>query len=613
MADERREMQRRRLLERLTAIALLLASILVIGGVGVILYSGAIAWVGMIAMGISVFLLAGAQAASYGVDQFRFVSRRSRGNERVEHLSRWNKIKTSSALHNLLTVLGAILLLMGLIGRMGLIELNLTGRQADRAIALFLVLYAFNSAYAHWQSLHVSLDPDRTAATRILFWAGLQLGVLIGAFALYIGILDAELAVGAVTLGSTDSAMLIVAALTVSGAMLQISRGLPSIFAILSDPRTAVRGGYASKTKSVLMPTMVAFTLLLVFVLLIVIFGAGIFSVLETVNESGSVVAVLALMVVAVLVGVGISFYLARQEDKVELFKEVQSHEQKMATGIIAASATVGGILLIMAVMVNKGTAVFGMHGDAWMHLASFGMIVALAPYGVYAGRRRHRIKNMEARFPDFLRDLASSHKGGLTLVQSVQIASRGEYGDLSSEIQRLADQLSWNVSFEEAFGHFADRVNTPLLRRSVNLVLEAGRSGGSTTDVLLAAARDAREIKTLERERNLNMSVYTTVIYVTFFVFLFVVGVLVGQFLPEIIRAGEATANSDLDMGDGGLNLGGVGEDDYRQFYFIAASVQAIGNGMLAGIMGSGNASTGLRHAAIMVLCTYIGFGFVL
>ncbi len=612
MPDERAEMVRRRLLERTTAIALLFAAILVVGGVGVILYSGAIAWIGMIAMGVAVFLLALAQATSYGIDQFRFVSRETRGSERVEHLSRWNKIKTSSALHSLLTVLGGVLLLIGLVGRLGVIELTLTGRQADRAIALFIVVYAFNAAYAHWQSMHVALDPDRTAATRILFWAGLQLGVLIAAFALYIGILGAELKVGAISLGATDSAMLIVASLTISGAMLQISRGLPTLFAIVSDPRTAVRGGYASRTKAVLMPTMVAFTLLLVFVLLIVIFGAGIFSVLETVNQSGSVVAVLGLMILAVVVGIGISFFLARQEDKVELFKEVQSQEQKIMVIILAVSLSISFALLVMAMLVNKGVGIMGMHGEAWMHLASFGLIVALAPYGIFAGRRMRRIKNVEARFPDFLRDLASSHKGGLTLVQSVQIASRGEYGELSAEIQRLADQLSWNVSFEEAFGNFADRVNTPLIRRSVNLVLEAGRSGGSTTDVLLAAARDAREIKTLERERNLNMSVYTTVIYVTFFVFLFVVGVLVGQFLPEILAASEATADSSLTM-DGGLDMGGVDEGDYRQFYFIAASVQAIGNGILAGIMGSGNVSSGLRHASIMVTCTYIAFGFML
>ncbi len=613
MVNERAEMIRRKWAERITAICLIGASVLVGGGVGVILYSGAIAWVGMLAMGFAALLLATAQATSYNIDQVRHLGRLNRGNERVERLSRWNKIKTSSALHSLLTVLGAVLLLIGFIGRIGVIELSLTGRQADRAIALFIVVYAANAAYAHWQSMHVPLDPDRTAATRILFWAGLQLSGVITAFALYIGAFDASLVVGLVTLGPTDSAILIVAALTVSGAMLQVARGLPSLFAIVADPRTAVRGGYASRTKSVLMPTMVAFTLLMVFVLLIVIFGAGIFSVMQSVNESGSVVAVLLLMVVAVIVGIGISFFLARQEDKVELFREAQSHEQKVATAILAVSLSIAAVLVIMALMVNQGKQIMGMHGEAWIHLASLGLITALAPYGIYAGRRRHRIKNMEARFPDFLRDLASSHKGGLTLVQSVQIASRGEYGDLSAEIQRLADQLSWNVSFEEAFGHFADRVNTPLLRRSVNLVLEAGRSGGGTTDVLLAAARDAREIKTLERERNLNMSVYTTVIYVTFFVFLFVVAVLVGQFLPEIIRAGEATANSNLDMGESGLNLGGVGESDYRQFYFIAASVQAIGNGMLAGIMGSGSAAAGLRHAAVMIVCTYISFGFLL
>lgn len=588
-----------------SAVLLVVATVMVLAG-------DAYVTRGVILVVLALFLAGGAQMASFNIPTLRFVGREHRGSERYERLTRWTQLKTSSVLHNLLTLFGVLILVAALLSRTDIVQITLTGYQMDRAMTLFLLVFGMNSLYAHYQSLRVDLDPDRTPGSRVLFWMGAQLALLVGAFAAYVDFYQIELALGGIRLQPSDALVLLVAAFTLAAVMLAVGRGLPSLFSVLSDPRTQTKGGYVSQTKAVAMPTMVAFTLLFVFVLLIVVFGAGIFSVLEEVGQSRSVLLVLAMMISAVLAGLVLAIRLARQEDRIELFQQKRSKEEQTALGVAIGSVSLAVIVLMVALRVNSGG--WGPFDQpSYIHIASIGILIGLGPYGFYAAQRHRRIQQIELRFPDFLRDMASSHKGGLTLVQAVQISARGEYGALTPEIRRLADQLSWNVSFEEAFRRFGDRVRTPLVLRSVNLVLEAGRSGGNTTDVLLAAARDAREIKTLERERRLNMSVYTTVIYVTFFVFLFVIGVMVGQFLPEILEAGAATADSDLGGAAGALSLGGVTEADYRQFYFIAAIVQSIGNGMLAGIMGSGNASLGLRHAFFMVLASYIAFGFIL
>jgi hypothetical protein len=51
----------------------------------------------------------------------------------------------------------------------------------------------------------------------------------------------------------------------------------------------------------------------------------------------------------------------------------------------------------------------------------------------------------------------------------------------------------------------------------------------------------------------------------------------------------------------------------DYRVFYFLAALVQGLGNGLVAGLMTSGRASDGLRHAFLMALIAYAAFALVL
>jgi len=153
-------------------------------------------------------------------------------------------------------------------------------------------------------------------------------------------------------------------------------------------------------------------------------------------------------------------------------------------------------------------------------------------------------------------------------------------------------------------------------VQRAVSLILEANRSGGATTDVLLAAARDAREIKTLEQDRRINMSLYTVVIYVTFFVFLGVTAVLYSQFVPQLVASSHAAQDAAARAGGGnipGVTSGGLNLKDFQLFYFMAALMQGLGDGIVAGMMGSGKAVLGLRHSFIMVMLSYVTFVFLL
>jgi archaeal flagellar protein FlaJ len=280
---------------------------------------------------------------------------------------------------------------------------------------------------------------------------------------------------------------------------------------------------------------------------------------------------------------------------------------------IVAGSAFLAVALLVPAAILFSGRAIGGLGPPAWIHFFCLGLLAAIGPYGFHAAREARRMRHLEQRFPDFLRDVASSHQGGMTLPNAVAVAARGEYGPLTPEIRRMADQLSWNVAFEEALERFAQRVDTPLVHRAVNLILEANRSGGATTEVLLAAARDAREIKTLEAERHLGMSLYTIVIYITFLVFLAVAAVMYAQFVPQLVASSEAVQQAGAIDPVAGLGGPQLRLEDFQLFYFMAAVVQGLGDGIVAGLMGSGRAVLGLRHSFVMVLLSYLTFAILL
>ncbi|MEA3143221.1 MAG: archaeal flagellar protein FlaJ [Thermoplasmata archaeon] len=297
------------------------------------------------------------------------------------------------------------------------------------------------------------------------------------------------------------------------------------------------------------------------------------------------------------------------------LYRQARDPRKLRRQLLLGASVLGGSILLIPGLLLAAGIPLPGLPPSAWVHLVCLGVLAALGPYGFHMGREARRIRGLEERFADFLRDVASGHQGGLTLPAAVIVASRGEYGPLTPEVQKMADQLSWNLPFTESLERFAERVDTPLVRRAVNLVLQANRSGGSTIEVLLAASRDAREIKTLETERRLTMSLYTVVIYITFLVFLGVAAVLYASFVPKLVAASEAAQAANLGAGGTVAGIGGPSLNlrDFQVFYFMAAIMQGLGDGIVAGLMGTGRAVLGLRHSFLMVLVAYLTFTFFL
>lgn len=247
---------------------------------------------------------------------------------------------------------------------------------------------------------------------------------------------------------------------------------------------------------------------------------------------------------------------------------------------------------------------------DLSKDLIVFTILVTAGPIGWHLSRRSRQVDAIEGRLPDFLNDLAETRRAGLTLAASLQSCSLSDYGALTPEIRKMANQVSWGVPFTEALAQFAQRVKTNLVRRSVHLIIEASRTGGSVADILKAAAKDAYEIKALESERRVSMMTYLIVLYVVYFVFLTVMAVLDAKFIPEVIRANQAT--SALDSG-GSLPLGGNLDQGVMRFaFFNAAIVQAIGNGVVSGVLTEGRVSSGFRHVAIMAFAAWLLFRFL-
>lgn len=236
-----------------------------------------------------------------------------------------------------------------------------------------------------------------------------------------------------------------------------------------------------------------------------------------------------------------------------------------------------------------------------------FALLIAVVPLAVLDLKESLRVSSVEASLPNFFRDVAGMNDSGMTLPHAIHIVSEGEYGALTPHIRKLDTEMSWGVPFVEAIRRFGKAVDTPLAERSVDLIAHASSAGGDVSEVLRAAAHDAYEFFNLKSDRKNGMMIYVVIVVMSFFVFLFVIGVLSSTFLTTMAEAGEAVAAS----GSSQAFIGTVDLFLYNRLFCHAALIQGFFSGLAAGVMGEGRALAGLKYAAVMVLIAWIAFRF--
>jgi flagellar protein FlaJ len=602
----------RTLQEVATVGLMVLATLLALGGVmAAVVPDVGIGDIGRAALAVGLFVLVAAVGISIPLGTLRRLRADTTGGRAYDLLRGQRRLRVAAMLLQFLEIASAVVLIILVSSTLGLVRIDIAPRIVGSGILVLAGALALACLAALSQALQTPIRRDRTIISNALGGIGLSLAVLaaLGAVLALVGQMPA---IG-LSLGPGDAGTFALAGyLGVAFAMVRL-RSLPTLTAIIwADRGDRSRAEPGKGASAVLVPAILAFALLLVVFLLFLLFGIGASDLFVNVGHNPLLLGVMGFLLVALLSSLGIAFRLARTTKGDEaLYRELPDAERRRRQTIIVSSGVVAGSLIVGAAASFIGL----LPHPLWLHLFCFGLLIALGPYGFYAAREHNRIRRLEQRFPDFLRDIASSHKGGLTLHQAAAIAARGEYGDLTPEVRKMADQLSWNVSFSEALERFAERVQTPLVQRAVSLILQADRSGGSTTDVLLAAARDAREIKNLENERRLTMGLYTVVVYITFFVFLGVAAILYAQFAPQIVASQTAVAGLGTGSSQGlaGVSGNALKLDQYQLFYFMAAVVQGLGDGMVAGLLGTGKAVLGLRHSFVMVAISYVIFAVLL
>ncbi|EMA39879.1 type II secretion system F family protein [Halobiforma nitratireducens] len=234
---------------------------------------------------------------------------------------------------------------------------------------------------------------------------------------------------------------------------------------------------------------------------------------------------------------------------------------------------------------------------------------LVLSTFAVCYELHRRRVDAIEAAVPDLLDRLASVNEAGMSVVAGFDKVRDSELGPLGTELDRVWADVQWGSDLQTALRRFERRVRTRATSRVVTLLTEAMNASGNLSTVLRIAARQAATDRRLKRERKQAMMEYTIVVYVSFFVFLFIIAVLGAYLIPNLPTEGvdpAGGAGPDVD-GLGGFNEGDA--DIYSTLFYHATLVQGLLSGLIAGQLSTGDVRAGAKHAAAMIALTVLLF----
>jgi flagellar protein FlaJ len=299
-------------------------------------------------------------------------------------------------------------------------------------------------------------------------------------------------------------------------------------------------------------------------------------------------------------------------KQKIELSKE----RKFLVIGIILS------LLLILFGIISGDVGVLG----NTIILSIFLFIIL--PQSIFTYTKYRDLREMELRFPGFLRDLVESTKAGIPLHKAIILASKTDYGPLSKEISKMAYQLSWNVNILKVLEQSRERLRkSDLLNKNMRILIETYRSGGSIDDTLDALSSTLMTIQETQKERKSTLDQYVVAMYVITFIF---IGIVVGinKLMVPIFTAvagGEGPVGNflsnpcDICLYGGDISCSPcyiyfsicsffhVDKAQiscyYLALFFSMSVIQAITGGLVAGQIGEGSVTAGIKHSLIMLI----------
>jgi len=246
-------------------------------------------------------------------------------------------------------------------------------------------------------------------------------------------------------------------------------------------------------------------------------------------------------------------------------------------------------------------------------------VFLIIIPLILFRYEKQRTLKEIEEKFPGFLRDVVESIRSGMPFHKAIAICSKLEYGKLTKEVKKMANQISWGMPLDKVLDQFTEKVKrSKRLYVSLKILKESYSTGGDVVSTLESVIDNLNILEDSEKEKKTLLNQYVILMYAISFIF---VGILISinklmvpvfqisSSLPESMISNPCENNPNIICSIYSIpsryvfrvkDPNGIGAY-YLSIFFFMSMIVAVACGLVAGQISENSITMGLVHSAIM------------
>ncbi len=309
---------------------------------------------------------------------------------------------------------------------------------------------------------------------------------------------------------------------------------------------------------------------------------------------------------------------------KAFVFKKVRPHLKKfvMKAGYNEIPYSLFGILFYVSILITYIPFMILVYRPLWLEdfqglyvysgvlslLGWFGIqiaVLAIIIMGIYLYfdlRIFNRTMKMEAMLADYLQLVSTNLRGGMSFEKSLWSAISPHFSILSNEISLASKKVLTGYDLDVALQEFSDKYDSPILKRTIGLIIGEIKSGGKIADLIDKIINDLKE--TEELKRDMAASVISYMIFIAAIVIVISPGLFALSYQLLIVITGFASKLSNV--GDvailPNISAGGVDAGAFKNFSMAAISVIALFSSMIVSILEKGTIKGGAKYIPFFI-----------
>lgn len=289
----------------------------------------------------------------------------------------------------------------------------------------------------------------------------------------------------------------------------------------------------------------------------------------------------------------------------------------------IRADYIMGALLAIVLAAVDY----YVFSDTAWfVPLLVVAVLMASLPFWIGFFIKLQQQRELEVRFPEFVRNLVGTIKSGMPAPRAILYVSNIDYGALTPYVKKLAHQVEWSIPVHKALLTFANDTRNTVIKRAISSVIEAEMSGGAIEDVLETVTNSVTQIKEIKQRRRAATHSQIVQSYVIFAVFLVVMIVIQNMLVPYLITLEGAQGANTLGIAAIRTGFSGMVRhvtvsyaslgDFFKTFgqwlvslegvFLMLALIQALFAGLVIGKLAEGAVIQGVKHSLILMVAAF-------